>query len=339
VNGRTFANTRGHEQPKGILRRSFETGRVHHAYLFSGPEGVGKRRLAEAFAALLNCEAPSDGDACGTCTSCSKLVTGSHPDVITIAPDGRYLKIDQVRDLQARTNFRPYEGKRRVVIIDHAETLRDEAANALLKTLEEPRGDTLFVLVTSSPHKLLTTIRSRCQPLRFGRLSTDEVANVLMSTGVAADAAEQAARLSDGSVTEATGLIERGLLALHGDLAARLGRLSDASTSAILDWAEELAKSPDSLRDVIAVTRTVFRDAALLSAGASPERVLLRESSESLRAMARGRTPVELVASVQRVDEAERMLDGNVNARMVCESLLLTLATAPTKPLASRVPR
>src|SRR5262249_59177701 len=140
-----------------------------------GPDGVGKRRTAVALAQLLNCAAPrpSDGiglDACGSCPSCMRISRGVHSDVLVIVPgDTGAIKVDQVRDAIERAGYRPFEGRRRVVIIDEADRILVEAQNALLKTLEEPPSASMFVLVTSRPDLLLPTVPSRCPKLRFRR--------------------------------------------------------------------------------------------------------------------------------------------------------------------------
>ncbi len=129
----------GHDRAIGALRRAHAAGRLHHAYLFSGPEGVGKRSTAAALAGLVNCEQPQGDlntlDACGRCSACLKLAAGQHPDLLVIEPEGRFIKIDQVRAVSAATRFRPYEGARRFVLVDKADALHEAAANALLKTL------------------------------------------------------------------------------------------------------------------------------------------------------------------------------------------------------------
>lgn len=333
----TFADIRGHERALGVLRRSVAAGRVHHAYLFMGPGGVGKHRAARAFAALVNCLSPTgEGatlDACGACVSCLKLAGGNHPDYREVTADGRFIKIDQVRELHAVTRFRPYEAKRRVVLIDGAETMREEAANAILKTLEEPRGDTLFVLVTANPQQLLTTVISRCQPLRFGPLSADDVAALLAERGVDGQQADVAARLGGGSVGGALHVLESGVWERRADVAERLAGLKDGGSGALLEWAQALGQG-DELSDVIEVFRSLARDAVLLAAGANERRLVNPDLRAAIERYAAGRTLPQLLGAVERLGEAEWMLKGNVNARLVAETLLLALSDAPERPLA-----
>lgn len=221
-----FRSVRGHAAAVELLRRAVRGDRVASGYLFAGPQGVGKDRVAHALAQVLNCrEREADGDACGRCGPCRKVDAGLHPDVIVLQRDRKeptkdsdaerdrhvrredipeselrpMLTVDQVHEVIARMPFRPHEGGARVVVVREAERINPIAANKLLKTLEEPPRDTHFVLVTHRPSALLTTIRSRCQTVRFGLLDTADVSEVL--TGLAVDGA--AAALGDGSVGRA----------------------------------------------------------------------------------------------------------------------------------------
>src|SRR5687768_9396436 len=171
----------GHRRLLALLARAASRQSLAPGLICAGPQGVGKRMDAEALAQLLNCTAPSGGDACGTCGSCARIARGVHPDVLAVRPgETGAIKIDQVREAIERSAYRPFEGRRRVVIIDDADAMAAEAQNALLKTLEEPPATSTFVLVTSRPDVLLPTVRSRCQRLRFGRLSPGDVASVLI---------------------------------------------------------------------------------------------------------------------------------------------------------------
>src|SRR6478609_8131252 len=209
----SFRELVGHGPLLQLLARTVGRKAVPASLIFSGPDGVGKRTTAVALAQALNCERPEPwGDvddpgltACGTCSSCRRVARGVHADVLRLEPgDTGAIKVDQVREAIDRAAYRPFEGKRRVVIIDSADALLPEAQNALLKTLEEPPPASMFVLVTSRPDVLLPTVRSRCQRLRFGRLEPGEVAAVLSRDhGYAESEARAAASASDGSVASA----------------------------------------------------------------------------------------------------------------------------------------
>ena len=232
-----FRDIAGHRHLLELVAGAVARQSLPPSLIFAGPEGVGKRTAALALAQVLNCHAPvrADGqvveaeasslfgqvepaalpappgqadaasfaiDGCGTCPSCTRIARQVHADVLVVEPgDTGVIKVDQVRDIVERTGYRPFEGRRRVIIVDEADAMLSEAQNALLKTLEEPPSASMFVLVTSRPDELLPTVRSRCQRLRFGRLAPGEIAAVLMGAHEYSEAdAHAAASAADGSI-------------------------------------------------------------------------------------------------------------------------------------------
>src|SRR5262245_60810683 len=193
-----FRDIVGQRHVLTLLASAAARGTLPPSLIFAGPAGVGKHMAAVALAQLLNCQSPTgDGDACGECQACRRIARRVHADVLYIEPgETGAIKVDQIREAIERSAYRPFEGRRRFVIIDEAEQIVVEAQNALLKTLEEPPPASTFVLVTSRPDSLLATVQSRCQRIRFGRLSPGEVAAVLMEKhGLAEKDAHAAASL------------------------------------------------------------------------------------------------------------------------------------------------
>ncbi len=184
---------RGHERPKGILLGSFTQGRVATTYLFAGEEGIGKRLTALEFARVVNCVSPVEVsvpfpsgrregkglDACDRCSACRRFSTLCHPDLKIVEADRGVIKIDTVREVQEFLSLAPYEGGKKVVVMDDAECMNQAASNAFLKTLEEPPPHSLIILVSMSPERLLDTIRSRCFMVRFSPLAADECLKVI----------------------------------------------------------------------------------------------------------------------------------------------------------------
>jgi DNA polymerase-3 subunit delta' len=167
-----FRDIVGHRRVVGLLARSIRRDTLPPSLILAGPAGAGKRRTAIAAAQAINCLAPrlSDDsiDACGACTACTRIARGVHPDLLVVEPgDSGSIKIDRVRDVVERAGYRPFEGKRRIVVVDEADALVAAAQNALLKTLEEPPPSSIFFLITARPDMLLPTVRSRCPQLRF----------------------------------------------------------------------------------------------------------------------------------------------------------------------------
>jgi len=201
-----LSEIRGHEPIRKLIADAAARGSLPPCLVFAGPEGVGKYQLALALASVVNCEDDASRlDCCGKCGSCRGIARGAHPDVVTVAPgDTGKIKVDAIRDVLKQLAYRPFEGHRRVVVINEADRLVQDAQNALLKTLEEPPSTSMLLLITHRPNLLLDTVRSRCPQIRFGSLTTEEVENILVSQHELPSAtARAAAAAADGSVARA----------------------------------------------------------------------------------------------------------------------------------------
>jgi DNA polymerase-3 subunit delta' len=281
-------------QPTAVatLRRALASNRVHHAYLFDGPAGVGKERAALGLAQALVCERRPDGsaDACGVCRACLRAVPHDgdrplHPDVVLLerglydaasigrrTPESQDISIDQVRTLVlARAAFAPHEGRAKVFIVRRAEELSPAAANALLKTLEEPGPRTHFVLLSAAPDALLPTIRSRTQRVRFGLLPDDAVRAILVERGLDPDHAQAVAAIAGGSMAAAIVLGDPEAAEERGAFVARaIAALDATDAGGFLDLAEEAKKYPKEaliqrLRALAAALAAQCRAAAALA--------------------------------------------------------------------------
>lgn len=226
----TFEEVVGQDHVKDVLTAAITRAKVGHAYLFSGPRGVGKTTTARLLAMAVNCDAAPDARPCGVCESCRLVQAGSHPDVIELDAASNN-SVDDVRDLRERAMLASMRGGTRVWILDEAHMLSKAAANALLKTLEEPPSGLMFVLATTEPERLPPTVLSRCQHFRFRRLSDDEIrgklARLVNGAGVAAETAalDLVARSADGGMRDAESLLER---LLAGGESITLARTEDA---------------------------------------------------------------------------------------------------------------
>jgi DNA polymerase-3 subunit delta' len=322
---------RAQDTAVATLQRALAAGRVHHAYLFDGPEGVGKERTAFGLAQALVCERRRQGEssACGECRACVRAVPREgearaiHPDVVVLerglydpaalgrrTPETQDISIDQVRTLVlARAAFPPHEGRAKVFIVRRAEELSVAAANALLKTLEEPGARTHFVLLSATADALLPTIRSRAQRVRFGALPDAVVEELLAARGIDRASAASIARLAGGSMTTATALADPEASARREDFVSRALEAIDAPDAEMALALAEDAKKGD--KGALAV-----QIGALASALAAQARAAV-SSTDARADVAAARHALALLA-IQH-------LDANASAQLAMESMLLRM--------------
>jgi DNA polymerase-3 subunit delta' len=194
-----FGTIFGQEHALSLLQKALVSAHLGHAYLFYGPSGVGKKLTALQFAKTLLCQSGT-AEACDRCASCHKMTTGNHPDVVVINPEGTSIRIEHIRTMQRQLSYKPYESQRTVIIIDGCENLTPPAANALLKTLEEPPGSALLLLLTSRKDALPLTLVSRCQLIPFRPLPPPYIREILIQQGMDEPTATLVATLSEGRV-------------------------------------------------------------------------------------------------------------------------------------------
>lgn len=319
-----FSQILGQARPLSALRRAIDGGKLAHAYLFSGPEGVGKATTALALAAALNCENARD-QGCGDCEPCRKLAGGHHPDLMVLRPDGQFIKIDQVRELEQRLAFPPHEARYRLVLLDGAERLNASAANALLKAVEEPRPGTLFVLVTAAVHRVMPTLISRCQRLHFAPLQHDDVLAALATAAAeqTPEARAAAAAVAEGSPGRALAIIESDALAAARVIAESLVEAARGDRAAdVFEAVAEAGRDKEQLRFVLDLLRVRLRNLLLASAGLEgrlgAEEALLATEAQALGS---GR----ILRQLRAVQEAEGALAGNVNPSLLLETLTFRL--------------
>ena len=328
----------GHRRLTTLVARAIERESLPPTLLFAGPSGVGKWAVARAASQVINCLEPVRApgselpiDACGRCRACDRIARGVHVDVIALEPDERAsIKIDVVREVLDKIGFRPFEGKRRVVLIREADTLEPQAQNSLLKSLEEPPPSTMFILTSAIPGALLPTVRSRCMRLRFGRLTSAEVAAVLMRDHDHSESeARQAAPLADGSVGQALALGDNDLtmfreLAMNllqhtagrGDSQSRLQAASALHTGS--------AKKERTREDVAIVLRlmaSMLRDLEAINAGADRAVLANQLQSGDLEQLARAFSGDRARAAFGAVDRALTALERNAGTKVVAEWL------------------
>jgi DNA polymerase III subunit delta' len=337
---KTFKDIRGQKSAIAFLRGVIANERVASAYLFVGLEGVGKTTTALAFALLLNCENPIQGDACMQCDSCRKILDGNHPDILVIVPEkeGRAIKIDQIREVERHIAFSPVSARYRVMIIDPAERMTDEAANAFLKTLEEPPPRNVFILTVRDPGDLFPTVVSRCQRVPFKPLAPEHIEDFLThELHVDTERARLVARLSEGSLGRAQRLAADELFEERTHWLARLSKMAGGSLDAMLDLAQEcsmLEKTThagmtvpreENIALMLGMWKSWYRDMLLIKQGGNRDLVFNSDMASRLEEASAGYTVNALIGAISVISRAERDLMNNRNTLLLLERSLLDL--------------
>jgi len=318
---------------RGLLR----SGRLPHALLFAGSPGTGRLAMARELAAVALCTSRTEPDsACAACRSCELFRRGAHPDYHEQAlPGGRQsLSIDAVRRLQHEASLKPVVAGRRVFVVRDAEKLSLEAANCFLKTLEEPPGGALFVLIASSPRTLPETVLSRCRTLRFRNLPADELSRQLVALGVQEADAHWLARRSWGSPGLAERLRELKLHQFNRKMLEQLAGMSLEDNFRLSDWLLELAREgraggPESrtaLQEMLECLALYYRDLAVAAAvGRGDADLCNRHAEEAILARAEGAEPEHFVEQAQLVLETMADIGNNANRRLALDCLFTRL--------------
>jgi len=322
----SFKDIIGHAKPISILQNALRKDRLAHAYLFHGMDGIGKRTLALTFAKALNCRR-GDFDACDSCLSCIKTDHRNHPDIETIEAEGQFIRIDAVKNLQERMKFRPMEGEKRVSILVDADRLNNAAANALLKTLEEPSPANILILVTARPYQLPITILSRCQQIRFNPIPQETVAMLLRKRfSLEESHARLLAAASGGSMGKALDLNREAYLTLKNEVLDYIAKAHPDQPLQRLSFIRFLSDDKRDILDKLDILRTFFRDVLILKETGRQESLMHLDRLDLLKTWAERRSPGEILTSIQAVDQAGRLLAQNTNKTLTLEVMMFKLA-------------
>jgi len=314
----------GQERAKRFLKQLLTLGKLPHAVLFSGMQGIGKLTLAREFAKLLNCLNPQYSDCCDACASCLKIRDGHHPDLVWVKSDGAYIKLDQVRNLKQRLSFRPFEGKWRIVIIEDAQDLREEAGNALLKLLEEPPKQNLFVLTTLEPQMLLPTIVSRCCHVRLQPLEEIWIESYLRDTqGLPPSQAQTIATMAEGSLERAKWLAEPARMVHMNEVLENISKLRELSMVDFFPLTAQWAKGSADLEQDLECIKLWLRDLVLsrLVTGHNP----MLQTDEPTLKQARKVSVESLLSLFVDIENAHLRLRQNANKQLTLEGVCLAI--------------
>jgi DNA polymerase-3 subunit delta' len=343
-----FDSLIGNQRVKEALKRLLSNRRLPGALLFVGEEGVGKKLFALEVARALNCRNKKDDEACGVCSSCKRILelnypTSSNPDdwipiiwtnhrdVGMVVSPRRVLRVDQMRQIESEANFRPVEGQARVFLIDDADRLNDNSANALLKVLEEPPSTSHLILITSRPAMLLPTILSRCQMIRFSPLMPAEIEKYLLTQpDIDPRSAQVRARAAGGSISRALAGDLQTFNAQRQAMLAVLDALVVSENRAqLLRSAEQLneAQFKDEFEARLDVLETLIRDAWMLSLGVKTQQLVNEDLLTELQAISKRLDPSKAAGWILEIEDMREQLIVNINRKASTDSLFLTMAS------------
>jgi DNA polymerase-3 subunit delta' len=330
----TFASILAQNSAISTLKRALKTGKTAHAYLFFGPPGVGKQMAAFEFSKALNCrDALEDG--CDRCNDCRKITKAVHPDVfkVTLRENRKTIPVESIRELERRLSVRPHEGQAKVVIIDPADKMTESAANALLKTLEEPGPGRYLILITDRLSSLLPTVRSRCQLVRFNALPEEIIIEILTQSGRSPAEAMTAAALAGGSMV-------RAFAYLDDEVVDRVLRILDFIHATVdktplqgLEIIEQFKQGRSKIREealaFLALAPTILSELLwILTHGKtdSEERPLVRHFGDRLFELSNHLTPAKIASLTFALHHAEQsMLNNNMNPQLAFEGVLAAM--------------
>jgi len=318
-----FCDVLGQEHALLLLQKALVSTRLGHAYLLYGPSGVGKRLTALQFTKALSCRVAT-AEACDTCTACHKIATGNHPDVVFVSPDGASIRIEHIRAIQRQLSYKPYESQYTIIIIDGCESLTLPAANALLKTLEEPPASALLLLLTSKKDALPLTLISRCQLVPFRPLIPSHIRTILVRQGMDQDTAAIAATLAEGRLDTWAQTDVSQVLARRQGIYTLLQEKGHPKNTPLFLLARQCAGSRDQCDEILHWLSLFCRDLVLLKV-ASTLPLYNDDLRTELTALASTVSVERLIEFFGLLEQLRHYLTMNANPQLTFERLVIQL--------------
>ena len=320
-----FKDIFGHERQIALLKGFMAQDRLPHALLFHGVEGIGKKTTALVFAKALNCLA-GNHDACDACSSCRKVDHKNHLDVVVLEAEGQFIKIQAVRDLQQQLKFKPWEGKKRVCIINDAEKMNNVAANALLKTLEEPPLSNVMILISARPHQLPATIVSRCQQLRFNPLTENDVVAFLKARfSLETEAAQVLASSSGGSIARALELHSGAYLGMRDELMEMIsgGQMQSPLPLMRLSMVKRFGEDREEVLERLGILQMCCRDVLFYKETGERRGLINPDRIDVIRPLAERLPAKDIINNIKTIDRTLRAVELYADRILALEVMML----------------
>ena len=334
-------NILGQDRPKQILEKALRSGRIPNSYLFYGQESVGKKFTAIEVCKALNCETLSPVDSCDKCPSCLKIEKRIHPDLFILEPKKSsptareaVLKIDEIRELQKKLLYLPYEGNTKVAIINNAECMNPQAANSFLKTLEEPPTKTLIILIASNPYQLLPTVVSRCQGIRFYPLPSEAIKTIIshhLKSEAGESQPEEIELRSRRSMGQVAYALEEDLLEASEDreeLIRLISIISFKRMDQVFLWTKAKAKQTERILLILDELTRILRDLVLIKVAPETSVVTNKDLIKQLRTLALQKSTPALLTMFETVQNTKAAIKLNANSQLALENMLINFCEA-----------
>jgi len=308
-----------------LLNESLKKGTLAHAYIFTGPDGIGKKLLALHLAKSINCLSAKDGlSFCNKCVSCEKIESGSHPDVQLIKPDGKVFKIGQVREIIRDIYYLPFEGNKRVFILEDAHTMNEEAANSLLKTLEEPPASSMLILLTNNLYALLPTVRSGSQVLKFNPIPENEIERYLVEKqNVEPEKARKAAHLAEGSLGTAITFDDELFHEGQKWAVVVLQSMVSSDDSALFNQIKEAVKDEKKFEFYVKILVSLLRDLSIIGIFEDEKRILHKELLAELYDLRKRISEKEIQSIFSDIEDLYMKKTLNLKLDLVLQNIIL----------------
>ncbi|MGE5329359.1 MAG: DNA polymerase III subunit delta' [Deltaproteobacteria bacterium] len=313
----------GQEKIKSTLKDIIQSGKLSHAYMFEGADGMGKSTLARIFAQAALCrnfeKAP-----CGECSSCTKLSNSNHPDFYTISPKGLSIGVDEVRKLQENIIIKPIESEKKVYIIEQADKMTEQAQNCLLKTLEEPPGDSLLILCVQSTANMLKTIKSRCVSLKFDIYKDEEIKAVLRMHDIDnEESLELASVFSQGILSKAFLVVSEEFMRVREEIICFLSNLHGSRIEDLLKTASYLDSKKEFIQHIFDIISSWYRDLAVYKVCGNDRLLINLDKKDIILKNIKNYSERDIVQIIKKVEESRRDIRRNVNLPIVIDNMLI----------------
>ncbi|MDY6862479.1 MAG: DNA polymerase III subunit delta' [Thermodesulfobacteriota bacterium] len=320
-----FSEIYGHDKQINILKKAFSNNRLARSFLFTGISGVGKKLVAISLAKALNCER-ENLDFCNNCPACKKIEHGNHPEFTVITPQNNLITIDTIRTIKEQLKFKTIFARMRVFIIDDCHKMNTQAANALLKTLEETPEKTLFILITSSPHRLLPTIISRCQRITFSPIYYKEIEKLVKEKfGFDGKDSSILSLMAIGSLGRVKELLNKKFWDMRQSILKRLVGISKGLPDKALSIAFDLGKNREELLNLLEVIIIFYRDMLIYKYFKNTEKLINKDMIEEIKGAAKKNSSGAVFNQIEEVKKARTAIINNANIQLTMEMMLLRI--------------